>query len=354
MNAYIIGEIGINYNGSLENCFKLIDAAAVAGCNAAKFQFYRAKYLYPKTAGSLDWKSENKEYDYDIYSASEQFELSEEWIEALTSKCESNNIDFLCSVFDEKGLHFLIKKGLKKIKLASTVITNLPLIELCAGTGLPIIMSVGGATLSEIEDAVSIVLKHHNNLSLLHCSLKYPTELKECNMGVLQTLRMAFPHIAVGWSDHTMEVSDAPVQAVYLGAQIIEKHITLSKKMEGPDHFFALEPDELKKMVYDIRQAELTYKNGNYEIDKTIYGSSAKAIQPYEKYLRDFAFMRLYAKNDIKEGSVINTDDISILRPGKKEHGLEPKYLKLFKEHTITAKKDITCEDPITWDAILA
>lgn len=353
MSVYIIAEIGINFNGSLENCYKMIDAAAEAGCDCAKFQFFSASGLYPISAGKLDWKDDKKEYSYDIFEAVRSFELPPEWLGGLIAYCDSKNIEFMASVFDEDGLNYLISKGLKKVKLSSYTITNIPLIEAVAKTGLPVIMSTGGATLGETEEAIRVVQGYHNNITLLHCSIKYPTELKDCNMGVLETLRLAFPEIKYGYSDHTFEVFDAPVQAVYLGATCIEKHITLDKTMPGPDHFFALEPHELKQMVKEIKKAREEYKNQNTRIDKTIYGGSAKICYPQELYLRDFAYMTLFAAKDIKKGEIIRPEDMNILRVGKKQKGLEPKYLKLFKEHSVTAKKDIAFEDPIVWDSIL-
>lgn len=353
MSVYIIAEIGINFNGSLENCFKMINASAEAGCNAAKFQFFTASGMYPKSAGKLDWKDAEKEYSYDIHDAVKDFELPPEWLDEIIAHCSLKNIDFMASAFDIRGLDYLIQKGMKKIKLSSYTITNLPLIEAAAKTGLPIIMSTGGSTLAETEEAVRTIQKYHNRIALLHCSIKYPTPLNEVNMGVLDTLKLAFPEVAIGYSDHTFEISDAPVQAVYLGATVIEKHMTLDKKMEGPDHFFALEPNELAQMVSDINRAQEEYLQGSVSIDPAIYGSTAKICYEHEKYLRDFAYMTLFANRPISKGELIPAEAISILRAGKKEPGIEPKHLKLFTSHTITAKHDIAAEDPITWDTIL-
>lgn len=353
MSVYVIAEIGINYNGSLENCFKMIDVAVKAGCSAAKFQIFKAKYLYPQSAGNLDWKDASKEYNYDIFEAAKRFELPEAWINELTAYCGKNGIDFLSSVSNLQDLELAVSKGMKKIKINSYSVTHIPLVEAAAKSGLPIIMSLGGATLCETEEAVRTVQKYHNDLTLLHCSIKYPTPLKEVNMGVLDTLKSAFPEVGVGYSDHTFEVSDAPVQAVYLGANMIEKHITLDKTMDGPDHFFALEPHELAQMVSDVNDAKKKFETGEISIDKSIYGSSAKICYPHEKYLRDFCYMTLFAARDIAKGEVISPDDLSILRPGKKARGLEPKYLKLFKERPIVAKQNIAFEEPITWDLIL-
>ncbi|NOX15391.1 MAG: hypothetical protein GXP61_05125 [Epsilonproteobacteria bacterium] len=353
MKTYIIAEIGINFNGSLENCYKMIDMSVVAGCNAAKFQIFSAKNLYPKSAGELVWKDDKEEYSYDIYEAVEKFELPNEWVDKLMVYCERKNIDFMASVFDIDGLNIMVEKGMKVIKLSSYTITNIPLIEAASKTGLPIIMSTGGATIGEIEEAVNTVLKYHNDLTILHCSIQYPTNLKDVNMGVMETFLKVFPSVKIGYSDHTEEPSDAPVQSIYLGGSVVEKHITLDKKMKGPDHFFALEPNELKQMVGDIRQAEIDYKNNNFVIDKIIYGNSEKICHEHEQYLRDFCYMTLFSKRNIKKGDIITVKDISILRAGKKEKGLEPKYIELFKQNKVTASKDINFEDPITWETIL-
>jgi N-acetylneuraminate synthase len=353
MKTYIIAEIGINFNGSLENALKMIDVSVETGCNAVKFQMFSAKNLYPRSAGDMDWKDDEKEYSYDIYEAVESFELPIEWIDKLIQYCNEKKIDFMASVFDVDGLNFLVNKGMKVIKLSSYTITNIPLIEAAAKTKLPIIMSTGGATIGETEEAINTVLKYHDDLTVLHCSIQYPTKLEDVNMGVMDTFAKAFPNVKRGYSDHSAEPSDAPVQSVYLGGSVVEKHITLDKKIEGPDHFFALEPDELKQMVQDIRQAEAGVKSGNFNIDKKIYGNTQKICHEHEQYLRDFAYMTLFAKKEIKKGEVIDPKDISILRAGKKEKGLEPKYLELFSQYEIKAKQDIGFEDPINWEDIL-
>ena len=353
MKTYIIAEIGINHNGSIENAFQLIDAAVGAGCDAAKFKILSADRLYPKCAGRLDWKNDSETYDYDIYEAVKSFEMPLEWISRILQYCDERRIDFLASVFDTHGLDYLLGKGVRSIKLSSYTITHLPLIEACAKTGLPIIMSTGGATLGETEEAVNTILRHHDKLKLLHCSIQYPTALNDCNMGVMKTLHLSFPGLEIGYSDHTLEISKAPVQSVYLGGTVIEKHITLDKKMEGPDHFFALERDELRQMVVDIRQAEKDYSEQRFRIDPRIYGSTAKVCHEHERYLRDFSYMTLFAVCAIKKGEQIRTEDIVVLRPGKKERGLDPKYYNLFQQNDITAKRDISEGEPLCWGSIL-
>ncbi|RKX93181.1 MAG: hypothetical protein DRP84_08895 [Spirochaetes bacterium] len=344
--VYIIAEIGINHNGSLENCYKLIDAAVDAGCNCVKFQFFRAKRLYPRTAGKLDWQDNNKRYSYDIYNAVKSFELPSLWIEKLMDYCRRQKIDFLSSVFDKEGVKFLIKKGMRMIKLPSSCVTNIPLIEYCAKYKIPIFLSTGGTTLGEIEEAVNTINRYHNNLSILHCSMKYPTELEECNLGVIETLKYAFPNNRIGYSDHTAEVSTAAVQAVYLGAKVIEKHITLNKNMLGPDHFFALEPTELRQMVSDIRKAE---KVSRIQINQKIYGTSERKVFDHERYLREFCFPCLFINRDIKKGERIYRRDVEILRPGKLKRGIEPKFIYLFYSKKIIASRDLKAWMPIFW-----
>lgn len=350
--VYIIAEVGINHNGSLKNCYRLIDAAKDAGCDCVKFQLFRARNLYPRSAGTLEWKGEKGRYRYEIYDAVRSFEIPQEWIGYIMKYCEAVRINFLSSVFDAGGARHIARLGVKSIKLPSHAITNLPLIETCARTGCHIIISTGGSTLGEIEEAVNALKKYHNNFSLLHCSMKYPTALNECNLGVIKTLQYAFPDQKIGYSDHTMETSKAPVQAVYLGAEIIEKHITLDRGSKGPDHFFALEPRQLRKMVRDIRAAERRTAGGSGDIDKRLYGSSAKVLFDHERYLRDFCYTTIFAARDFKKGEVIKKKDLIILRPGNKKRGLGSKYLDLFKTYKIHASKRIKAEEPITWEKI--
>lgn len=352
MGVYIIGEIGINHNGKLACAFEMIDAAAQAGADCVKFQFFQAKNLYPKSAGRLQWKDDVSAYSYDIFKAVKKFELPEQWISRLIRHSAKNKVDFLTSVFDVNGLRTVMRKGLRQIKISSYSITNLPLLESSARYKIPIIMSTGGATLGEIERSVGIINQYHNKLSLLHCSAKYPTSLSECNLGVIQTLRHAFANNKIGYSDHTREVSDAAVGAVLLGAQIIEKHITLDKKMAGPDHFFALEPRELNKMVRDIRNIEKKPMCGDAAVNAILYGSSVKRTFENERYMRDFCYPAIFSARKIKKGERISCRDLRILRVGKKRRGFDPMYLSLFKKYRIIARRNINAEEAVNWDTI--
>lgn len=349
--TYIIAEVGINHNGSLDNCLRLIDVSAAAGCDCVKFQYFRAAGLYPRSAGRLDWQDKNKKYSYDIYSAVESFEMPSSWIRPVIGYCRKRRVDFLASVFDRQGVDFLISHGMRAIKIASTALTNIPLLEHCARFKLPLIVSTGAATLSEIEEAVACINKFHDKIWLLQCTLKYPAAPQQCNLGAIKTLKSAFPGCGAGFSDHTALVSRAAVQAVYLGAGIIEKHITLDKQMPGPDHFFALEPAELKQMVREIRTAEKK-KNRGAPIDRVLYGSTEKKVFEYERYLRDFCYMAIFAQKKIKKNARIKYADLVILRPGKKSRGLEPKFLTLFKKYKIFSAKTVKKGEPLDWEGI--
>lgn len=350
--VYVIAEIGINHNGSLETAFSLIDAVKKAGAQAAKFQYFRAERLYPPAAGTLEWKGEKGRYRYDIYKAVKTFELPRRWIRPLMERCQKKKIDFLCSVFDIEGARFLLGEGVKAFKIPSTAVTHLPLIRFCARQRIPLIMSTGGATLREIEEAVRTVNEHHNDLSLLHCSLSYPVPLGKCNLGVITTLRSAFPQNRIGYSDHTSEVFAAAVQAVYLGAEIVEKHVTFDKKATGPDHFFALEPAELTRMVAEVKRAKERLAKGRAVIDKRLFGSSEKIVFPHERYLREFCFPTLFAKRSIQKGERIRSQDVAILRPGANSRGLEPCFIPLFRGQGFRAAQAVRAGSPLTWEVL--
>ena len=340
----IIAEIGINFNGKLELAKKLIDIASNSGCDFAKFQLFRADSFYPKSAGELDWFDGKKKYSYDIYKAVKKFELPYEWLDELVEYSNKKNIRFLASVFNFDDLEIYKKLNLEYIKLASYSISNLPLIEEVAKTGMHIFLSTGGSYLSEVDEAVRLIRKYHNNFTLMHCSIAYPTPLDKVNMGIIDTFKKAF-NCEVGYSDHTAEIYEAPLQAKLLGASVIEKHITFDKNAKGPDHFFALDEKELKIMVEKL-------KNVTPALDEQIYSSTERICYPHEEYLRNFAYHQLFVNKDIKKGEVITQKDISILRRGKKEKGLKPKYWYLFK-NGIVAKKDVLNETPLNWEHIL-
>ncbi len=353
--CFIIAECGINFNGSLELAKKLIDTAVEAGCDAAKFQAFTAENMYPKNAGELDREDNynDKKYSFSIYDAVKSFELPKSWVPILQQYCNEKGIVFFSSICDEEQADYYDEIGVPIFKTTSYAITHLPLIEHLARKRKPIIMSTGGASIEEIREAYNLVRKYTKDIILLHCFIKYPAPLQEINMNVVETLQEEFPEAIIGYSDHTAEPVDAPVAAIFKGAKVIEKHITLDKKMEGPDHFFAVDPLQLKEMVSAIRDAE--EKIGRREaikINQEVLGSHHKKLSPEEEYLRQFAYQTIITSSPIKKGDLIGRNNVKVLRPGKLGQKLKPKEYPQMISGSFRATKDIPVGALIGWEDV--
>jgi N-acetylneuraminate synthase len=269
------------------------------------------------------------------------------------SYCNKKNIIFFSSVCSEDITDFLEKQNVQLFKTTSYAITHLPLLKHIAKKQIPLIFSTGGATINEIKEAYNTVKEYNHKLIILHCVIKYPAPLKTINMNVLDTLKAEFPNVIIGYSDHTLDPCAAPITAIYKGAKVIEKHITLDKEMKGPDHFFALEPKELKEMVKAIRDAEKTLKlGGSLDIGQDILGSSEKIVNQDELYLKSFSYCCIFAAKSIKKGEEIKKEDLLILRPGNKKRGLDPKFYNKITSGDYISIQDINPEDPISWENV--
>src|SRR3989344_731561 len=342
--CFIIAECGINFNGSLELAKKLIDTAVEAGCDAAKFQAFTAENMYPKNAGELDREDNynNKNYSFSIYDAVKSFELPKSWVPLLQQYCTEKSIVFFSSICDEEQADYYHEVGVPIFKTTSYAITHLPLIEHIAKKGKPIIMSTGGATIEEIREAYTTARKYTEKIILLHCFIKYPAPLNEINMNVVETFQKEFPEAIIGYSDHSDEPIDAPVAAVVKGAKVIEKHITLDRNMEGPDHFFAVNPAELKEMVAAVRDAEKKISRGEpVMVNPSILGSTEKKISKEEEYLRLFAYQTIFTSVPIKKGDIIGRKNVKVLRPGELGRKLEPKEYNKLTSGAYQAVKDL-------------
>jgi sialic acid synthase SpsE len=187
----------------------------------------------------------------------------------------------------------------------------------------------------------------------MHCMAKYPIPLESANLNIIRTLQIVYPQAIIGYSDHTSESTKAPVAAVILGAKVVEKHITIDRKLPGPDHSFALNPKELKKMVAAIRKVESKLRgNKKITISKQILGSSERKTYPEEEYVRKFAYRGVFSVRKIKKGEKFTKSNISVLRPGKKNNGLHPRFYEtLVKGYRAT--KDIDRDSAISWDSVL-
>ena len=308
--CFIIAEAGSNHNGSLEQAKCLIDVAASAGADAVKFQLFRARKLYPKTAGLSDYLA----LPQPIYEIIKDLELPQEWLPMLASCCREKNVVFLVSAFDEESID-AVAPYVEAFKVASYEMTHFPLIRHAAAKQKPVIISTGTADLAEVRETVEAFRQTGNEqLALMQCTAAYPAPLESLNIRAVTTLKSAFD-VPVGLSDHSRDPVVGPLAAVAVGANLIEKHFTLGNELPGPDHRFALEPAELRLMIRRMREAEQAL------------GSGDKKVHPVESELRQFARRSIFAVRDIAAGETFTTENIAVLRCGNLPPGLAPKYL---------------------------
>ncbi|MCU1762128.1 N-acetylneuraminate synthase [Pseudomonas sp. 14P_8.1_Bac3] len=329
--VYIIAEAGVNHNGDRALAFALVDAAADAGADAVKFQTFNAVRLASRHAPKASYQKKSTDESESQLSMLKKLELPREWHGELQRYARGKGIEFLSTAFDADSLEFLSDLGMPFFKVPSGELTNGPLLWQFAHTGKKLILSTGMATLSEVEQALAIVahaLQHSQepanmdevwrcwgmiecrerlvgHVTLLHCTSQYPTPWSEVNLKAMDTLANAF-NLDVGYSDHT-EGCLIPVAAVARGARVIEKHFTLDRSLPGPDHKASLEPDELKRMVSEIRALELAL------------GSACKAPQASEWDTRKAARQQVVAAREIAAGSELVREDLTTARSG---HGL--------------------------------
>jgi len=306
-HTIIIAEAGVNHNGSLDNAFKLVDAAVKAGVDYVKFQTFKAEKLVSKSAAKAEYQIENtKNSQESQLQMLRKLELSISDHEELIKYCGQRGIRFFSTAFDLDSLLYLSKLGFEMVKIPSGEITNLPYLNLAASLFSKVILSTGMATMPEVKEAFDVFVSAgllKENIIILHCNTEYPTPMKDVNLLAMLSIKKAFG-TSVGYSDHTLGI-EIPIAAVALGASVIEKHFTLDRNMPGPDHIASLEPDELKAMVDAIRNIELA-----------IAGSGTK--MPSESELKNISIARksIHLKNGKKSGDIISIDDLEMLRPG--------------------------------------
>ena len=298
--TFIIAEAGSNHDGKLEQAKRLIDIASEAGADAIKFQAFKADQLF------------NKVKNKDIVDKLKNFEIPFDWYKELFEYANKKKLIFLASAFDEDSADLLDELGIVAYKVASYELTHIPLLEHIAKKNKPVILSTGMANESEVRDAVECIYSIRNKqVVILHCVSQYPAEPENINLNSLLALKRIF-ECPIGFSDHTVTIY-APIAAVALGATVIEKHFTLDKSLPGPDHAYALEPDELKQMVTGIK-----------EVEKML---GAEEIKPAECEINEREWRRaIYAACDILEGTIITKDMLMIVRPSP-DGSLAPKYL---------------------------
>ena len=309
--VFIIAEAGVNHNGSIELAKKLIDVAANAGANAVKFQTFKAETLVCKDAKKADYQNINiNDGDDNQFNMLKKLELDLDTHNLLIDYCEQKDIMFLSTPFDIKSIELLDNLGLNIFKIPSGEITNLPYLRMIGSLKKQVILSTGMATLDEVKDALEVLIKSgtlKENITILHANTMYPTPMEDVNLNAMITIGKTFD-IAYGYSDHTLGI-EVPTAAVALGATIIEKHFTLDKTMQGPDHKASLEPKELKAMVDAIRN-----------IEKAL-GDGIKQPTPSETPNIEVVRKSIVANCDIKKGDIFTTQNLTVKRPN---NGINP------------------------------
>lgn len=303
MSVYIIAEAGVNHNGKLDLALKLCDAAKEAGVDAVKFQTWKTENIVTAQARQAAYQTENTGVEESQFDMLKKLELSYDHFRYIQDYCKKIGIDFLSTPDEEESLEFLVSLGLPFIKVGSGEVTNIPYLRKIASCGKPVILSTGMSTLAQVATAYGTLLQAGApTVSLLHCTTNYPCPYDEVNLRAMQTLKDAFK-CQVGYSDHTMG-TEIPVAAVAIGAEIIEKHFTLDRTMEGPDHKASLEPAELKLMVAQIRHIEVAMGDGIKRPNKS-EAENAKVVQK-----------SILAKRPIKMGETLTEEMLTVKRAG--------------------------------------
>jgi len=306
--VFIIAEAGVNHGGDMAVARQLIDIAAAAGANAVKFQAFRTESLILKNVSKAPYQQETTTASESQFDMLKKLELKRDQYVELKKYCESKNVMFLITPFDEDSLIELEEVGVEAYKIASTDTTNLPFLAKVAKTGKPIFFSTGMSYMNEIELALEEMQVYNKQIVLLHCTANYPIKDSEVNLNVIHTFQEKFDML-IGYSDHSVGIGAAPY-AVPMGAVVLEKHFTLDKSLEGPDHLASLDPAELKEFVLQVRRIEQYM--GGYEKKPT--ESEMKTRTSLQKCL--------VARIPIQKGEVITEDAIVAKRTGGK--GISP------------------------------
>ena len=326
---YIIAEAGVNHNGNFEQAKKMVDAAKAAGADCIKFQTFVAEALVTKKANKAVYQKVNTDQNENQLEMLKNLELTFDEFSNLNQYCAEKKIDFMSTAFDFKSIYFLEKIGMKKWKIPSGEITNLPYLIKIAQTQKPVILSTGMCTLNEVEEAIGVLRKYGTKeITVLQCTSDYPTRFEDANLRAMITMKNKFK-LPVGYSDHTMGI-EISLAAVAMGATMIEKHFTLNRSMKGPDHQASLEPLELKRMIMEIKN-----------IEKSL-GDGIKVPSESEKKNIEIARKSIVASTCIGKGEQFTEKNITVKRPG---NGISP--MKWFEVLGQVSKKNYSEDEMI-------
>ena len=305
MSVFIIAEAGVNHNGSIELACELIDVASESGADAVKFQTFKAENLVSKNAEKAEYQKQTTDASESQFDMIKRLELDIDAHKKLIDYCQEKDIMFLSTPFDHESIDLLNELQLQIFKIPSGEITNLPYLRHIGLLNKKVFLSTGMSNLQEVGDALTVLINSgtlKENITVLHANTMYPTPMEDVNLNAMLTIQREFS-VSVGYSDHTLGI-EVDIAAVAMGATIIEKHFTLDRAMEGPDHKASLEPDELKAMVSAIRNIEKAL--GGYE----------KKPSPSESINIDVARKSIVANQIIKKGELLSKKNITIKRPG--------------------------------------
>jgi len=319
MSCFVIAEAGVNHNGSIDLALRLVDIAAECGADAVKFQTFSAERLVRPGARTAQYQA-RATGESDQFAMLKRLELSVEDHRRISERCKERGIEFMSTPFDEEAADLLLSLGMKRIKVPSGEITNLPFLEVLADADRPMIVSTGMSTIAEIEAAVDTIARRRaargftaplsDMVTVLHCTSNYPAEESDVNLRAMATIASA-TGLPIGYSDHTRGVAVA-IAAVALGATVIEKHFTVDKALPGPDHAASVSPEELAVLIAQVRAVEVAL------------GSPEKGPTVTELPIRALVRRSVSTRRPLLAGHPIEAQDLCLLRPGD---GIPPSEL---------------------------
>lgn len=338
MRTLIIAEAGVNHNGEITIAKKLIDTAVDSGADFVKFQTFRASSLVTKSVAKADYQKQNSGNANDSqFDMLRKLEIDQAAHYELNDYCINKGIKFLSSGFDEEAIDLLDQIGMQYFKIPSGEITNKPYLQHIASKGKQVILSTGMSNLREIKAAMDVLTGNglkKEEITVLHCNTEYPTPMKDVNLRAMLSIQKELG-VKVGYSDHTLGI-EIPIAAVAMGATVIEKHFTLDRNMQGPDHKASLEPEELKAMVQAIRNVELA-----------LMGSGIKEPSESEKHNIAVARKSIHIKQRVIAGTVLTAGHLIMKRPGT---GISPMEISNVIGRTLTMT--LEADSMLSWDQL--
>lgn len=329
--TFIVAEVGANHNGNLELAKKSIDAAVECGVDAVKFQTYTTEELLSNKKGIVVYGKEG-EVSETVQQMFDKVTLKREFHKEIYNYAKNKGIICFSTPFSNDGVNFLESLNNPIYKIASSDINYVDMLEEIGKTKKPVILSTGKSTIGDLDLAIESLKRNGTEeLCLLHCIAIYPPKMEDMNLNIIKTLKQMYPDTIIGFSDHSLGIT-AALGAVCLGAKVIEKHFTIDKNLKGPDHWFSMDPSDMKNLVTEVRNLEAAF------------GNSRKRVTDSEILDKHWATRSLHINKNLKAGQIITKEDISMLRPG---YGISP----FDKEKVIGMKltKDINENEVLEW-----